>query len=105
MIARVWSGSARVGHARQYLDHLEQHTIPGLTGIDGYRGAYVLRRDRPDGLEQFLVVTLWDSLDAIRRFAGADVEAAVVPAEAQAHLATYEDRAAHYEVMIAPVAS
>src|SRR5437762_8729562 len=105
MIARVWSGSARVGHARQYVDHLEQHTIPELTGIDGYRGAYVLRHDRPDGLDQFLVVTLWDSLDAIRRFAGADVEAAVVPPGAQAHLAAYEDRAVHYEVMIALEAS
>src|SRR2546423_13710844 len=105
MIARVWSGSARVGHARQYLDYLEQHTMPALTAIDGYRGAYVLRRDRPDGLDQFLVVTLWDSLDAIRRFAGADAEAAVVPGEAQAHLFAYEDRAVHYEVMVAPAAS
>ena len=47
-----------------------------------------------------MTLTLFDDLDAVRAFAGDDYEAAVVPAEARALLDEYEDRAAHFEVVI-----
>jgi len=100
MIARMWSGRARPEHADAYVSHLQQKTLPQLASIPGHRGAYILRRAPAGGtgLVEFTVITLWESLDAITRFAGADPEAAVVPPEAQALLASYDDRAVHWEV-------
>jgi heme-degrading monooxygenase HmoA len=100
MIARMWSGRARPRHADAYVAHLQQKTLPQLASIPGHRGAYVLRRvaAESDGLVEFTVITLWESLDAIARFAGADPEVAVVPPEARALLASYDDRAVHWEV-------
>jgi heme-degrading monooxygenase HmoA len=100
MIARMWSGRARPEHADAYVIHLQQKTLPHLALIPGYRGAYILRRAQTGGvgLVEFTVITLWESLDAIGRFAGADPEVAVVPLEAQALLASYDDRAVHWDV-------
>jgi heme-degrading monooxygenase HmoA len=101
MIARVWRGSTRPADADRYLAHLNEKTIPQLEGIDGYRGAYVMRRPGGEGID-FLLVTLWESTEAITRFAGPDAERAVLPPEARALLATAEPRAAHYDVVVAP---
>lgn len=97
MIARVWQGSTRPPDADRYLAHLNERTIPALAALDGYRGVYVLRQPRGDAVD-FLVLTLWESIDAIRRFSGPDAEAAVLPPEALALLATADPRARHYEV-------
>ena len=97
MIARTWNGKARPEHADAYVAHLREKTFPQLTMIPGHRGAYVLRRDR-GAVVEFTVITLWESLDAIRRFSGADPEAAVVPPAAQALLASFDDRAVHWDV-------
>ena len=99
MIARTWNGTTRPEHADAYVAHLRTRTFPQLAALPGHRGAYVLRRTARDAVA-FTVVTLWESIDAIARFAGADPEAAVVPAEAQALLATYDDRAVHWEVAL-----
>jgi len=97
VIARVWKGTARPEHADAYVAHLREKTFPQLSAIAGHRGAYVLRRDR-GGIVDFTVITLWESLDAIRAFSGSDPEAAVVPPAAQALLASYDDRAVHWDV-------
>jgi heme-degrading monooxygenase HmoA len=97
VIARTWKGTARADLADAYVEHLRKKTFPELTSIAGHRGAYVLRRDRGDVVE-FTVITLWESIDAIRRFSGNDLEAAVVPPAAQALLASYDERAVHWEV-------
>jgi len=60
-------------------------------------GASILRREVAEGTE-FQVVTVWESLDAIRAFAGPDTEVAVVPAVAQAMMVKFDRRATHYEV-------
>lgn len=99
MIARLWRGSARPGCADAYLAHLQQRTFPELRTLRGHRGAQVLRRASGSGVD-FVVVTYWDSIDVIRQFSGDDTEAAVVPAEAQALLASYDDRATHWEVAL-----
>ena len=99
MIARVWRGSTLPVNAERYVAHLREKTFPGLRAIRGHRGAYVLRRPAAGSVD-FTVVTLWDSLDAIRQFAGGDPEAAVVPDEARMLLASYDERALHWEVAL-----
>jgi heme-degrading monooxygenase HmoA len=97
MIARLWRGVAVGGNAEAYQDHATQTVFPSLAEIAGHRGAYLLRRAVGDRTE-FLAVTLWDSMDAIRAFAGSDPETAVVEPEARAVLAEFDDFARHYEV-------
>jgi heme-degrading monooxygenase HmoA len=97
VIARTWNGTARPDRADAYVEHLREKTFPQLRTIPGHRAAYLLRRDRGDIVE-FTVITLWESLDAIRGFSGSDPEKAVVPPSAQALLATFDDRAVHWDV-------
>jgi heme-degrading monooxygenase HmoA len=98
MIARVWKGIARdAAHADAYLRHLKARVLPALAAIEGYRDVRVLRRTAHDRVE-FLVLTFWDSMEAIRRFAGEDPERAVVEPEARAVLADYDDFVRQYEV-------
>lgn len=94
----MWTGVAHAGDAGdRYVEHLEQSVMPALRQLAGYRGAQLLRRRQPCG-DIFVVTTYWDSVDAIRAFAGPDVEAAVVAPEARRVLASFADRAAHYDV-------
>ena len=79
MIARHWKGLARADRAAEYEAHLRDETFPSLARIGGFVDASMLRRDHVGGVE-FLIVTRWKSIDAIRQFAGDDPEAAVVPA-------------------------
>jgi len=100
VIARIWNGRTVPGNAGAYVAHLRDHTFPALSAIPGHRGGYVLTRARGPIVE-FTVMTLWESLDAIRRFAGDDdPEAAVVPPAAPALLASYDARAVHWEVAL-----
>jgi heme-degrading monooxygenase HmoA len=99
MIARVWKGAAPSARAAAYVAHLREHIVPGLAAIAGHRGACVLRHDAGAEVE-FTVITFWESLDAIRRFAGEDAEAAVVPPEARALLSAFDDRAVHWDVAL-----
>jgi len=87
MIARIWRGVAATdANADAYHRHVTSRVLPELPSIAGYRGAKVLRRK--DGARvEFLVVTFWESMDAIRKFAGAHPEKAVVEPEAKAVLA------------------
>jgi heme-degrading monooxygenase HmoA len=75
--------------------------LPGIHRVQGYNGAHVLRRDVGEEIE-FVTLTLFDSLDAVRAFAGNDYEKAVVPPKARALLARFDERSAHYEVLLAP---
>jgi heme-degrading monooxygenase HmoA len=99
MIGRHWRGLARREAADHYVEHLRRETLPALGAIEGFGGAYVLRRESGDEVE-FVVLTLWDSLDSVRAFAGDDLERAVVPPAAQALLSSYDDTVLHYDVVI-----
>lgn len=99
MIARTWRGAAEPANADRYIAHLRERTLPVLSQIPGYRGAYVMRHTSGSQVE-FMVVTLWESLEAIRAFTGADAGAAVVPPEARALLASFDDRAVHWDVVL-----
>jgi hypothetical protein len=99
MIARVWHGWTSPANADAYERLLREEIFHGIAGrrIGGYRGIDLFRREA--GGEVEFVTTLWfDSLDAVREFAGADYEVAVVPPAARALLARFDPRSAHYEV-------
>jgi heme-degrading monooxygenase HmoA len=77
MITRVWRGYAPLANPSAYAAHFRDAVLPALRGIAGFRGASLLRHDRPDEVE-FMVLTRWDSMAAVRAFAGEDPERAVV---------------------------
>jgi heme-degrading monooxygenase HmoA len=97
-IARQWKGVTRPGQAEAYIGHLQQETLPALERLPGFAYAMICRRE-VDGGTEFQVTTCWSSLDAIRAFAGDDVESAVVPPAAQALLASYDRRVVHYDLV------
>jgi heme-degrading monooxygenase HmoA len=98
MIARHWRGIAKREFADAYVEHLHAETFPQLVQLPGFHDASILRRDVEQGVE-FLVVTVWKSLDAIRSFAGNDPQSAVVPMKVQQMMIEYDRRARHYEVV------
>jgi len=95
MIARIWRGRAVGANAAAYQRHVTQSVFPTLPALAGHRGAYLLRTE-------FLAVTLWDSLAAIRAFAGEDAERAVVEPGAREVLADFDAFVRHYEVVHGP---
>jgi heme-degrading monooxygenase HmoA len=103
MIARYWRGWTRPRNVEAYEALLQGKVLPGLSAIDGYRGGYVLRREDGDEVE-FVVVNFFDSLDAVRRFAGEDYCTPVFEPEARRLLSRIEPVAKHYEVRVDTVA-
>ena len=103
MISRIWHGWTSHEHAAAYQSLLESEILPGIASrqIEGYHGAHLLRRSLGSEVE-FVTVLWFESLDAVRSFAGGDYEAAVVPFEARALLSRYDDRSAHYHVLLNP---
>jgi len=103
MIGRLWHGWARREHADAYEALLRSHVLPGIHRVKGFHGAHLLRRDAGDEVE-FVTLTLFESLEAVRAFAGEDYERAVVPAAARRLLSRFDARAVHFEVMLTPEA-
>lgn len=97
MISRHWRALARPGEAGHYMRHLTEETFPKLSDLPGFIRASILRRELSTGTE-FVIVTEWESLDAIKGFAGDDPETAVVPTVVQAMMLEYDSRVRHYEV-------
>jgi len=75
--------------------------LPEIRGVEGCRGAYLLRRDDADGAE-FVSLTLFDSLDAVRAFAGEHYESAVISDEAAAVLRDFDKAAQHFTIVVTP---
>ena len=97
MIARVWRGWTTRENADPYQELLGTTVLPGIDRVRGFRGAELLRRDVGDEVE-FMTVTRFDSLDAVREFAGDDYEQAVISDEAHRLLARFDERVALYEI-------
>jgi heme-degrading monooxygenase HmoA len=97
MIARLWRGYATVAKADDYQRHFTTNVAPHLQNIPGGRGAYLLKR-RTDAQVEFLAITLWESLQSIEGFAGADPTVAIVEPEGRAALSSFDDFASHFEV-------
>jgi heme-degrading monooxygenase HmoA len=104
MIARTWRGKAMAAKADAYPRHFMAKVVPNLGSIAGHRGAYLLRREA-DGLVEFLVVTLWDSIETVKGFAGPNPDVSHVEPEGQAALLEFDDYASHYEVAYSSLAN
>jgi heme-degrading monooxygenase HmoA len=98
MISRHWKGVAKPGQAEAYVRHLTSETFPSLARIPGFIRASILKRNLETGTE-FQIVTVWESLDAIKAFAGREPDVAVVPAIVQAMMSSYDQRVVHYEIV------
>jgi heme-degrading monooxygenase HmoA len=99
VIARIWHGWSRGEDADAYERLVSEEVLPGIHRIDGFAGYELLRADHADGESEFVTVTYFESLDAVRAFAGEDYEAAVVPPEARKLLTRFDERSRHYEVL------
>lgn len=99
MISRIWHGWTTPENANTYEALLKSEIFVGIQGrqIEGYQGIQLLRRNLGEEVE--FVTEMWfDSLDAVRVFAGEDYEVAVVPPKARAVLSRFDARSQHYEV-------
>jgi heme-degrading monooxygenase HmoA len=96
MIARIWRGVVRTADADEYADYIRETGFTEYGRTPGNRDAWLLRRDA-DGTTEFITISLWDSIAAIRAFAGEDIEAAVLYPEDERYLIG-ESHIAHYDV-------
>jgi antibiotic biosynthesis monooxygenase (ABM) superfamily enzyme len=99
MISRIWHGWTTHANADAYERLLKAEIFAGIQQrqIPGYRGIQLLRRNLGSEVE-FITVMRFDSIEAVRVFAGEDYEKAVVPEKARALLSRYDARSQHYEV-------
>jgi heme-degrading monooxygenase HmoA len=98
MIIREWRGRALVSRAEAYPEHFRDRVLPELRSIRGFLGAQLGRKEIGDRVE-FLVLSRWQSMDAIRAFAGPSPDKAVVEPGAVAALSDFDDRVQHYLVI------
>ena len=99
MISRIWHGWTTPENADTYEAMLKEEIFEGILnrGIQGFKSIQLLRREAGSEVE-FVTMMLFDSLEAVREFAGEDYKAAVVPAKARAVLSHFDQRSQHYEV-------
>src|SRR5712671_3184864 len=98
MLARTWWGATNADDADNYLDYLRRTGLAEYAGIPGHRRTLTLRRIVRERAE-FLIISLWDSMDAVRRFAGEDPERAVFYPEDDRYLVARDDHVTHFEVV------
>jgi uncharacterized protein YciI/heme-degrading monooxygenase HmoA len=98
VILRMWRARSNSEKMSEYVRHATQNVFPALRAIEGHRGAYLLRR-AVDGAIELVILTLWESMGAVRKFAGAEPEKAVVEPEARAILTAFDDTVTHFEVV------
>ena len=97
MIARIWRGWTRTEDADEYARYVEDTGIRAYRSTPGNRGAYILRRAEGDRTE-FLTLSFWDSVDAIKTFAGEDLDQAVFYDEDDRFLVDRETTVSHFQV-------
>ena len=99
MIARTWHGRVPAAKADAYHAYLRRTGLPDYAATPGYRGILVLRRTEGD-VTHFVLTTLWDSMVAIRAFAGDDPERARYYPEDDDYLLEREPLVTHHEVLM-----
>jgi heme-degrading monooxygenase HmoA len=102
MIARIWNGAVRKLDGDAYAAYMNETGVASYAQTPGNRGVWMLRRDLEDKT-QFVMFTLWDSIEAVKAFAGEDYETAVFYPEDDRFLIERDPGAAHYEVDSQPV--
>lgn len=98
MIARIWRGVVRGADADDYASYIRDTGFAEYAETAGNRGAWMLRRDEGERTE-FITYSLWESYDAIKGFAGEDIETAVYYPEDERYLIEREDTVRHYEIV------
>lgn len=101
MIMRTWRGCTAEADADAYYDYMKSAGLPRVRRARGNRGVFVLRR-MVHGRAEFLVLSLWESMEAIREFAGPDPSRAVFNADDEGYLLEYDVTVRHYDVLSAP---
>jgi hypothetical protein len=103
VIARVWRGWTTPDNADAYEAVVSTEVLPAIAArrLDGYHGAYLLRRD-VDGEVEFSTIMLFDSIDNVRAFTGDDYAVAHVPPDARAVLSRFDEHSAHYDLLLSP---
>lgn len=99
MISRLWHGWTTRENADAYEKLLREEVLPGIHRVRGFKGAHALRRNVQSNEVEFVTITLFDSLAAVKEFAGEDYEVAVILAEARKLLKRFDQRSAHYETV------
>ena len=102
MIARQWIGETRESDAEVYGKYLEETGVNEIRTTKGNRGVWLLRRLQ-DGKAQFIVLSLWDSVEAIKKFAGPDYEQARYYSEDNKFLLGLDPLVRHYEVLVGSI--
>lgn len=97
MIARIWKGAVRKEDSAAYADYLRETGVAGYAKTPGNRGVWMLRRD-VEGRTEFVMFTLWQTLEAVKAFAGPDYETAIFYPEDARFLVERDLVATHYEV-------
>ncbi len=98
MIARVWRGWTSAEDADRYVEYLQQTGIAAFRRTPGNAGAYLLRRTEGNRTE-FIALSFWDSFEAVKRFAGDDIDRAVFYPEDERFLVARDEHVTHYELM------
>lgn len=99
MIARTWHGYTTTENAPAYRELLEKTVLPGIHHIEGYLGCQLLWRDLGDNEVEFMTITLWQDMEAVKRFAGGDGSHSVVPPAAMRLLKREDETSVHYETV------
>lgn len=98
MILRMWKAKSTTAKSGGYIRHAKQKVFPKLHAIEGNLGACLLAREVEGGVE-LVVLTLWDSMEAVDRFAGPEPEKAVIEPEARTALTSFDEYVTHYDVV------
>ena len=98
MIVRLWHGRVPTPKAASYREFLNARALPDYRSVPGNISVHVLERAETD-ITHFVTMTIWQNMDAIRGFAGADPEVAKYYPEDAGFLLEYEPRVVHYEVV------
>lgn len=100
MISRIWHGWTTTDNAEKYATLLKDEFFIGIQNrnIRGFKGIQLLRREFGQEVD-FVTIMTFDSLDAVREFAGEDHEAAVVPLKTREVLARFDEHSQHYEII------
>ena len=102
MISRIWHGWTAMENADKYESLLRADVLPGIHRIRGYTGAYLLRREAANQEIEFLTITQFTDMAAVKAFAGKDYERAVIAPGAGKFLTHFDERSAHYETLLTP---
>jgi len=97
MIVRLWHGRTKISKADEYAEFMKERAAPDYGSIDGLKKLYFLRRNDGD-VAHFLLITLWDSMKSVKKFAGEHSEKAKYYPEDNSFLLEKEETTALYEV-------